>query len=400
MNINKDSKNIPHVDAEKQEKDSTAQVGQSTGQAADSTNCSDSSAVSDDVIDLRDIFAKLWNNKRLYTIVLVASFLFGLLWIMPKPRFYKTNVSLAPEPGSGNSISGSMSSIASSFGIDLGDMQTMDAIYPTLYPDLFATSNFIVSLFDIKITTQDGILTTTYYDYLDKHQKKDPWDIPKGWVSKQINKLMPATINGNRGNTKGGINPFCLTKRQDEIVNKVRNNITCSIDRKTNVITITVEDQDPLICATMADSVRERLQQFITDYRTSKARKDVAYYEGLTRKAKAEYERVRQTYVAYADANTDVVLESFRSKQEDLENEMQLRFNAYTAFNTQLQQARAKLLENMPAFTTIQAASVPIKPAGPKRMFIIIGIMFIAFAFTTVWIIRKDLEQLILPAKK
>ena len=42
-----------------------------------------------------------------------------------------------------------------------------------------------------------------------------------------------------------------------------------------------MQDQDPLICKTVADSVRNRLQDFITVYRTDKARKDVRYYENL-----------------------------------------------------------------------------------------------------------------------
>ena len=43
----------------------------------------------------------------------------------------------------------------------------------------------------------------------------------------------------------------------------------------------------------------------------------------------------RQLYASYSDANSDVVLASFRSKQEDLENEMQLKFNVYSTVSAQ-----------------------------------------------------------------
>ena len=94
-----------------------------------------------------------------------------------------------------------------------------------------------------------------------------------------------------------------------------------------------------------------------------------------------------------------MTLQSIRSKQEDLENDMQLKFNAYTAFNTQLQAARANLQKRTPAFTVIQGASVPIKPAGPKRMIAIIGFMFLAFALATIFFLRKDMLDLIAPQK-
>lgn len=48
--------------------------------------------------------------------------------------------------------------------------------------------------------------------------------------------------------------------------------ITCAIDQKTEVITITVQDQDRLVCALMADSARQHLEDFIIQYRTKKAK--------------------------------------------------------------------------------------------------------------------------------
>lgn len=67
--------------------------------------------------------------------------------------------------------------------------------------------------------------------------------------------------------------------------------IKCSVDKKDYVISISVDDQDPLICATIADTVRARLQQFITEYRTSKARTDLEYYQKMCKDAKEKYER-------------------------------------------------------------------------------------------------------------
>lgn len=64
------------------------------------------------------------------------------------------------------------------------------------------------------------------------------------------------------------------------------------------MISISVEAQDPLICATLTDTVQNRLQQFITDYRTSKARKDLEYYQELCSEAKANMKRLDRHMVA------------------------------------------------------------------------------------------------------
>jgi uncharacterized protein involved in exopolysaccharide biosynthesis len=85
------------------------------------------------------------------------------------------------------------------------------------------------------------------------------------------------------------------------------------------------------------------------------------------------------------------VLESYRAKQSDLENDMQLKYNTYSALSTQLQQAKAKVQERTPAFTTIKGAAVPVKPSGPKRMLFVLGMLFLAFIGTIFYITKNDI---------
>ena len=87
----------------------------------------------------------------------------------------------------------------------------------------------------------------------------------------------------------------------------------------------------------------------------------------------------------------DIVLESYRAKRDDLENDMQLKYNNYSALQTQLQAAQAKVQENTPAFTTLTNATVPIRPAGPKRMIFVAVMLFLATVGTIVHLFRKEL---------
>ena len=89
----------------------------------------------------------------------------------------------------------------------------------------------------------------------------------------------------------------------------------------------------------------------------------------------------------------DVILESVRAKQNDLENDMQLKYNTYTTLMTQYQAARAKVQERTPAFTLVKGAAVPIKPAGPKRMLFVIGMCILATMITSLWLIRDVVKK-------
>ena len=181
-----------------------------------------------------------------------------------------------------------------------------------------------------------------------------------------------------------------MTEVQYDIADMVNDNVNCNVDKKTDVITITIKDQDPLICATIADSAKSKLQQFITRYRTDKARNDLAHAQKLCIQAKTRYIKAQQVYAAYMDANEDVVLQSFKSKQEEMENEMQLRYDNYQMTTRQVQLAQAKLQERTPVFTTLQSATVPIKPAGPKRMLFVLVVVLCTFIVTSLYsFVRK-----------
>ena len=75
---------------------------------------------------------------------------------------------------------------------------------------------------------------------------------------------------------------------------------------------------------------------------------------------------------------------------------MQLKYTAYTDLQSQLQEAEAKLQARTPAFTLLKGASIPLKPAGPKRMIFVITILFFTFIGTAIYILRHGIMNLIL----
>lgn len=337
-------------------------------------------------VDIFVIWKRIWKRKVLFCIVGVVSFILACIWVLPSPRFYTCTVILAPEnaPNSG----GVMGSMASMMGIDLSGTVSSDAIFPELYPKVLASNDFIKSLIDVNVKSEDNAINTTYYSYKQKYQKANPVVKFLGAIPKAIKKFFTKEQEKKKKSTSDGVDLFNMTKEQNDVFTAMVNSIACSVEMKTGLITISVTEQDPLICATIADAVRVKLQDFITEYRTNKARNDVEYYRKLTAEAKLEYEKARQGYGSYADQNTDVVVQSYKLKETDLENEMQLRFNAYTVMQNQLQMAEAKLQERTPAFTVIQGASVPQLPAGPKRMINILMFMIFTAVLTGLYVCR------------
>ena len=351
-------------------------------------------------IDFSEVWKKLCSKKVLFIKVWIVTLILSCIWIFPQPRYYKCEISIAPESSSSSGGMGALGSIASNFGFNLGDIKNSDAIYPQLYPEVLKSTKFLVELFDIQIQTSDGEVKTDYYTYLVKHQKQNIWDYPKNFVIGIIAKLTEKddTLAGKKGGKR--FDPFRLSKKDSKILEGMANKFSTTYSKKTDVVSLTVEDQDPLVCALMADSIMNRLQAYITEYRTKKARIDYEHYKNLTAQAKLNYEQARQRYASFADSNEDVVLKSVKSREEDLENDMQLKYNIYTAMNTRLEMAMAKVQESTPAFTTLSNATVPVKPAGPKRVLFIIAMLFCSTICTVFYIYRKSVMSELAGTKK
>lgn len=338
-------------------------------------------------IDFSFILKAIIKNKKAFFYTMPIVFVLSSLIIISIPRSYTCEVKLAPE--STSSGIGSIGALASSFGVNLANkLDNEDAISPELYPDLMNSIDFKVSLFPIMIQTKDKKIETTYYNYLEKHQKYAWWLIPINYIKKMFEKKEDKPFDSSKK-----IDPFILTKKQKDIASLIEQKIDCEVDKKTNVISIVVTDQDPLVCATMADSIKSRLQLFITDYRTNKAKIDLEYTKKLYVEAKSSYDKARQLYATFSDENQELILESYKAKQEDLENEMQLKYNNYNSICQQLLAAKAKVQERTPAFTTLQSASVPNKPSKPKRMLFVLAMLFLTFVITSIYSINKMQKQ-------
>ena len=336
----------------------------------------------ENILDLTIIVPMLLKKWKHFAMCAIGVIIFSLAFVFTIPRYYVCQIMLAPEDFS----SSGMNSLLTSFGF--GETSTNDAISPNLYPDLMESTDFIVSLFPVEITTTDGV-TTTYYDYLLHHGKTS-------WYMRLLGKLTNLTksenIKVNTSNMKTEqISPsFILTEDQYNIAGEISGKIQYNFDKKTGVISVSVNDFDPLVCALIADTVSNKLQEFIMDYRTKKARNDLEYAQRIYTQTRDEYEASNRRYVSAVDANWDIISETAKAQLEALNNDKTMKYQNFAEASQKLVSAKAKLQEATPVTTVLQGASVPHKPAGPKRLFITLVLMFLSSLICAIYLIIKD----------
>jgi uncharacterized protein involved in exopolysaccharide biosynthesis len=332
-------------------------------------------------IDVWDLIRRVLAEWRLLLKFIVVSAIIGVVLALCQPRMYTSEVVLAPEMSSGGlGMTGNLSDLASSFGIDIGKKSSMDAIYPELYPDVFASTDFILDLFNVPVRLKEDSTVRTYLNHLLEDVKIPFWKYPISWISDLFKK--PEVP----GMGKSAADPYRLSKVDTEIIKGISESIVCLIDKKTSEISISVTDQDPMVAAIMADTLQHRLQKYITEYRTKKARTDFEYYSQMVEESRRSYEEAQHKFAAYADSNNDLFLQANKQKLEQLDNDMQLQFTAYNQMVAQMKVAEAKIQERTPAFTVIQNAYMPIKPSS-RRSRTLYACMLLGILLDSGWVL-------------
>ena len=336
-------------------------------------------------IDLLELARKLWRRRNSFYKSCGIAVVVALVVAFSIPKEYAVTVTLSPESGE-SSGSSSLGGIASMMGVNLGSGDGADALNITLFPDILSSNPFALELYGMPVTVEDGEETTSMplNEYMESQSK--PW---WSWLMSLPGKAVGGILSLFKDEEEGSaeLNPFRLSKEETLKLEAIKKSMSATVDKKTGITTITVTLQDPLVAATVADSVVCKLQDYVTDYRTRKAIDDCAYWEKLYTERQSEYYTAQQKYAAYVDENKGLYTEKSKVEGDRLQNDMNLAYQVYSQTAQQLQLTRGKIQEAKPVFAVVNPATVPIKAASPKKLMILVGFVFLAFCGTAGWIL-------------
>jgi len=344
-------------------------------------------------IDLLELAQKVWDGKKLIFKACGVAVVLGLIVAFSIPKEYTTTVVLAPE-AKAKGGAGNLGALASMAGINIGSVSGDEALSPEIYPDIVKSTPFLVDLFPVKIKPISDEKAMGLFEYMDKYQRTPWWGIITSAPFKAVGWAVSLFKDKPHGATTDKPDVFRLTQEQADIATVISERILTIVDEKTGMISISVTMQDPLVSATLTDTVMQNLQDYITRYRTNKATQDLEYTEKLYKEAQQNYYEAQQKYANFADSNLDIVMTGYQTRLERLQNEATLAYGLYNQISQQLQLAKAKVQEVTPVYTVVQPASVPLRPASPQKPIILIGFIFLAFVGSVSWIILfKDLVK-------
>lgn len=341
-------------------------------------------------IDIMELISKLWKKRSMIVKWCIAGAIIGLIAGFSIPKTYTASTVLAPESSDGASAGGGLSSIASMAGINLGGGGA-DAINVDMYPDVVHSTPFIVNLFDLPVEFErkGETINTNLLDYMREYQKAPWWTYvinapfqALGWVmsigqEKDDEVAIPVDqLNINN-----------LPKKEREIVKFFADNILISVDKKTYKTSISLDLQDPQVVYVVVEAIVNNLVDYMSDYRSSKARQDAENLSKICEERKADYYKAQQAYASFVDSNKNVARQSAQAEQERLQQEMNLAYQVYSQVATNLEAARIQEQQAKPVFVTLNPVIVPLYRTAPSKAKLLVIFAFLAGCCAAAWVL-------------
>jgi capsular polysaccharide biosynthesis protein len=348
-------------------------------------------------IDLKEVFKQIGAGRKTIFVCMAVAFVVAVLVVLVTPKQYTTKVTLLTESASKSGASGLLSQLGGMSGINMGGLSGLmggssgsDALTPELYPDIVKSTPFLLEVLCQNVTESKRNKTITVANYLENENQSPLTGLMGLWTDKPL--FAPITKPDPKVLLK-------LTKRQMDLANGLANIINLNVESLSGggltgggskIITVSIELQDPVVSAQLADLVVSNLKNYIVDYNTGKAKKDLDFIKTRYNEARDKYYSAQQTLAHHNDRNLNVILESVNTSKQRLETENVLAANIYNSLAQSLEQAKMKVQDQTPAFTVIEPAQVPLTKSKPKSIVILMGLLFVgAFIGVGVVFVRR-----------
>ena len=340
-------------------------------------NIEHQSQSTDKPFDWQGIVMKLWSGKKFIITVTGVFVALGLVAALTMTKVYTSKVTLVPELGK-TSSSSSLGNITSMLGLG-GAISgaSSDAYNVTVYPEVVASTPFMTKLFDIHVSDPEEGIDTTLIGYLTRE---------KFSLTGMIIKPILSIFSTDSVEMPQKVDVFRLTRKQAAVVDVLNKSIVAEVDKKSGETTINVTMDNPVVAAIVADTVCRNLKEYITEYRTRKAREDLANYQKIADESYHAYQKASRAYAYYQDHNRGLILNAAISEGTRLQNEVNIASQVYSQMKLQAEAARGKLIDEKPVFAVIQPASVPLLPDNSRKKVMIIW-TFLGFALSCAWVV-------------
>jgi len=308
-------------------------------------------------ISLKGLWNVIWTEKWIVLGITCLGIALGGYYAFTSQEQFVSEGKILPEFESKAGGLSQFAGLASLAGVDLGRSGSADAIRPDLYPDILKSTPFFMELFQQTFETRDGKsmkFDVFVKEYLERGQEPPSESLiefkakPSGVVV--TNGLIQERIKG------------------------LKERITAGIDKKSGVITISSKLPDPVVAAQVTKFAMDYVTQYVTTYRTEKAKLDLDFLGERVAAARGKYYTKQSQKAQYADQfqAPTIRLQSADIQRERIESDYRISANFYNELLKKYEEAKIKVQQETPVFKILEPPTAPVRKSEPKRAIMIL----------------------------
>ncbi len=335
--------------------------------------------IKDDEIDLIALVKTIWDaRKTIYYSVGIAVFV-GLIVAFTSPAKYQASATLLPSAEKKGGSLGNLGALAGMAGINLGSMMGDASSIPAeIYPQVVNSYPFQKELIHQKFDFIEYEQPISLYDYVvadtieSTGAKIAKYTIRLPWTIKDA-------INGEEVSDEEFKDYGVLNLLEEEIgaIEMITDLVQIEVDKKTNLISVSVEASEPVVTAQFVQKSVELLQEYVIKYKTKQARQNLEFVQERFDDKKKQYESSQKAFFEYKDRHRNMISERIDVNYQQLSDEYDMISQVYKGLAQQLEQAKIAVMEETPAFTVLEPVKVPIDKSAPKKKIILVVSVFL-----------------------
>ena len=319
-------------------------------------------------IDLQVLTQKLWVGRNIILKSLLICGTLGILFAIFTPKSYTAKSILVPQMNTDAKTSG-LSGLAALAGINVGISQTSSEISPLIYPLIIKSIPFQMELMKTPLQFKNSPKKITYLEYIRSgNTSYNPITLFKKYVLGLPGHLKKA-FSGNNNDFKLNEDKSDITSlTQEQLLAKINleSIIMLIFNVKDGYATLSVDMDEPLPAAQMAQRAVDLLQRYIIDFKILKAKADLDFIQERFNEKKIEFEKAQEALAIRTDRNKNFTSGLSSIETDRLQVRYTLTFGVYQELGKQVEQAKIQVKKETPVFSVIEPVTIPSEKSKPK----------------------------------
>jgi LPS O-antigen subunit length determinant protein (WzzB/FepE family) len=349
--------------------------------------------IEDDSIDIVSLLKDFWvARKTILKITLAFTFL-GLFVAVFSENEFTAATTFVPSAQGSSVGGGSLGSLASLAGINIGGGVNSEEISPELYPQIVSSIPFQLELLNTPLTIEGQAGPVSYSDYYENIYSPGllsnviKYTVGLPGVLIALVSSVPENLEASAGVKEGQL--IAISEEEYELIELLEGQISLAVNADEGFISISATLPEAIASAQLALKAQHLLQDYALKFKTQKSIYQLQYIEERYAEKEKAFNTIKISLARFQDHNTGINTALGRTKLLQLQAEYDLAFTVYSELAKQLETQLLQVKKDTPLFTVLKPVTIPNEKSAPSRAFILVVCLFLGFVVSVGFVLGR-----------